>query len=237
MTLDASPPSLLSRGRAVLEIAVRFGLPVVWLVWAVLSWWVTPREVDTADLERDLAADRVVTWQRAEGWSDDEFLWARRQPEPRPYPRGDVIAWTASNGQTRWTTIDPVVGPLPDADPYSARLADADPWSTRQGLTHRLTAVVGGLGSVLAVVWLALLVGGPKPAAGTRWFWWWLGLLPYGLGMLAWVDREWWRRRQKPAHDRYTGWFGLGCLVGVSIVVSLLLLALRAVLGGWVVPV
>ena len=49
-------------------------------------------------------------------------------------------------------------------------------------------------------------------------------------------NREWWRRHQKPAHDRYTGWFGFGCLIGLGIVVSLVLILLRGALGGGVVP-
>ncbi|MGN9811764.1 hypothetical protein ACTMSW_20685 [Micromonospora sp. BQ11] len=237
MVVDGASPSLASRGRAVLDVAVRWGLPALWLLWAALGWWTAPRQVDAAELERDLAAGRVVTWQRAEGWNDREFLWARQQPEPRANPQGEVFTWTVPNGQTRYATVDPIVGSLSDGDPYAPRLGTADRWWSGQGLTHRLVDVLGWLGGALALGWLVVLVAGPAPASGTRWFWWWMGLLPFGLGVLAWVDREWWRRGQRPAHERYTGWFGFGCLVGLGIVVSLLLYLLRAVLGGWIVPV
>ncbi|MEK8105359.1 hypothetical protein NKG94_09555 [Micromonospora sp. M12] len=50
-----------------------------------LAWWVEPRESTEAQLDRDLAAGRVVTYQRTDGWSDTAY-WGSR-PELRPAER------------------------------------------------------------------------------------------------------------------------------------------------------
>lgn len=41
---------------------------MLWVLWASLAWWVEPRESAEAQLDRDLAAGRVVTYERASGW-------------------------------------------------------------------------------------------------------------------------------------------------------------------------
>ncbi|MFY1622005.1 hypothetical protein ACN261_21590 [Micromonospora sp. WMMD723] len=49
-------------------------------------------------------------------------------------------------------------------------------------------SVLGGTGVLLAAVALVVVVTGPTPVLGTRWYWFWLIFLgPYGLGLLLWT--------------------------------------------------
>ena len=64
----------------------------------------------------------------------------------------------------------------------------------RAGVVGATSAWVLGGGAALAVLILAVLVAGPAPVRGTRWFWFWLIYAgPYGLGMVFWLlrDRPW----------------------------------------------
>jgi hypothetical protein len=52
---------------------------------------VAPRAVDPAELERDVAAGRVVTLFRADGWSAPAGIWGRRS-QPRYASNGSMVA-------------------------------------------------------------------------------------------------------------------------------------------------
>ncbi|PZG18900.1 hypothetical protein C1I95_12635 [Micromonospora craterilacus] len=250
-------------------LGLRWGLPLLWLVWAGLAWWSAPREVPAEQLERDAAAGRVVTAQRADGWTDEwPSFWGARTP-PRVSQTGWLAVWTLQNGQVRYADIGPFVGPGPDFDTVfdddsDESVPDADEvgfddagvtypgsaldyewvslrgvtWGGEQGLAYRLSQAAVLAAAVIGLVWLAMVVGGPVPAAGTRWFWFWIGLLPLGLGVLMF----WFRERRFVGHPEWqgrgdrSGWLGFGCLVFGGIALSLVLAGARALLGGFLVP-
>ncbi|MGC4814288.1 hypothetical protein ACLQ29_27480 [Micromonospora sp. DT228] len=231
------------RWREALPVALRWGLPVLWVLWASLAWWVEPRESTQAQLDRDLAAGRVVTFQRANGWVDDDAYWGSR-PRPQYAVNGWMLAWTVPSGQTRYAYVDPPApessGVEPDPSPnagWDARLAAvADPWHGVGAAAHRITDAAAVLAGVLTVLWLTRLVDGTPPRAGTRWFWFWIGLLPFGLGVLAWSYREVWRPPAAPASDRGSGWRGLGWLILAGIGIAMLVSIAQRLLGTTVVP-
>ncbi|MEV6812337.1 hypothetical protein [Micromonospora sp. NPDC051296] len=108
--------SVAGRSRTVVLLGLRWGLPLLWLVWAGLAWWSAPREVPAEQLERDAAAGRVVTAQRADGWTDEgPSFWGAR-PQPHVNETGWLAVWTLPNGQARYADIGPFVGPGPDFD-------------------------------------------------------------------------------------------------------------------------
>ncbi|MET8044148.1 hypothetical protein ABZU25_25185 [Micromonospora sp. NPDC005215] len=231
------------RWRQVLPLALRWGLPVLWVLWASLAWWVEPRESTEAQLDRDLAAGRVVTFQRAYGWADDDAYWGSR-PRLQYATNGGLLAWTVPSGQTRYAFVDPPASDLSSAEPdlsanggRDARLAAvADPWQSGSAAAHRIAEAAAVLAGVLTVLWLGRLIGGAPPLAGTRWFWFWIGLLPFGTGVLAWTYREVWRPPSTAVGDRGSGWRGLGWLILAGVAITLLVAAARWPLGTAVVP-
>lgn len=230
--IDPPRAALLDRAwlrRRALPLAV----VLCWLVWAALAWWTAPRAADEAELERDLAAGRVVTMARADGWQTGG-MWGRR-PEPRYGEGAWMLVWTRPDGQIRYADVrveDPETEPDPLTDP---RARDA---TTHYGdtLADALANAAGLLALVIGVGWLLMLVAGPPPVAGTRWFWFWIGLLPFGLGVLAWLHRERWRSDLPAARPRRSGWSGVGGLLLGGILVSVAVTVLAALFGGYVVP-
>ncbi|MGC5290978.1 hypothetical protein [Micromonospora sp. DT231] len=231
------------RWRAALPVALRWGLPVLWVLWASLAWWVEPRESTEAQLDRDLASGRVVTFQRADGWADDDAYWGSR-PRLQHATDGGLLAWTVPNGQIRYVFVDPPASEssVAEADPspnprWDARLAAvAEPWRGVNAAAHRMTDAAAVLAGVLTVLWLARLVGGAPPRAGTRWFWFWIGLLPFGTGVLAWTYREVWRAPSEQVGERSSGWRGLGWLILAGIGIAMLVSVAQRLLGTTVVP-
>ncbi|MEU7611421.1 hypothetical protein [Micromonospora sp. NPDC049204] len=231
------------RWRAALPVALRWGLPVLWVLWASLAWWVEPRESTQAQLDRDLAAGRVVTFQRAYGWADDDAYWGSR-PRLQYATNGGMLAWSMPNGQTRYAYVDPPASDSSGVEPdlsatagWDERLAAvADPWQGAAATAQRIAHAAAVLAGVVTVLWLARLIGGAPPLAGTRWFWFWIGLLPFGLGVLAWSYREAWRPRAAPAADRGSGWRGLGWLILAGIGIAMLVSVAQRLLGTTVVP-
>ncbi|WP_030492009.1 hypothetical protein [Micromonospora chokoriensis] len=234
------------RWREVVPAALRWGLPLLWVLWVPLAWWVEPRESTEAQLDRDLATGQVVAFQRASGWADDGAYWGSR-PRPQYATNGGMLVWTVSNGQSRY-----IFGAQPASESYLAApdpSAGAEPsWRDAQltaisgagpadgGLAHRIGNVAALLAGVLTVLWLGRLIGGAPPLVGTRWFWFWVGLLPFGVGVLAWTYRELWRPPPVPVLGRGSGWRGLGWLILAAVGISLLVSVARIVFGTTVVP-
>ncbi|PSK65034.1 hypothetical protein B0E53_02990 [Micromonospora sp. MH33] len=230
--IDPPGAALLDRPwlrRRALPLAVA----LCWLVWAALAWWTAPRAVDEAELERDLAAGRVVTMARADGWQAGS-TWGRR-PEPRYAEGAWMVVWTRPDGQVRHASV-PTRAPESGADPLAdPRARDA---TTHGGdtLADALANAAGLLALTIGVGWLLMLVAGPPRVAGTRWFWFWIGLLPLGLGVLAWLHRERWRGDVPAARPRRSGWAGLGWLLLGGLLLSVAVAGLASLFGGYVVP-
>ncbi|MFU8874193.1 hypothetical protein [Micromonospora sp. SL4-19] len=209
---------------------------VCWLVWAALAWWTAPRAADQAEWDRDLRADRVVTWSRADGWATDVGAWGRR-PRPRYASEGSMVVWSRPDGQVRYASVGAPDGGAPyGSDPVDDPLAQAA--GSRGGVApaDRLAGAAGLLGAALGLGWLVVLVTGPPPVAGTRWYWFWIGSLPLGVGLLAWLYRERWRGDVPSAGPRRTGWAGLGWLLLGGLVLSATVAGLGELLGDYVVP-
>ncbi|MET8094733.1 hypothetical protein [Micromonospora sp. NPDC005220] len=234
------------RWREIVPVALRWVLPVLWVLWASLAWWVEPRESTEAQLDRDVATGQVVAFERASGWADDDAYWGSR-PRAQYAAGGGLLVWTVPNGQTRYA-----FGAPPASDSYlaepdlsagaatggrDARLAaTSDTRGTGGGVAHRIGNAASLLAGVLTVLWLGRLIGGAPPLVGTRWFWFWVGLLPFGVGVLAWTYRELWRPPPLPVPGRGSGWRGVGWLIFAGVGISLVVSVARIVFGTTVVP-
>ncbi|MBQ0901254.1 hypothetical protein [Micromonospora sp. U21] len=96
---------------------------------------------------------------------------------------------------------------------------------------------------IIGLVCLTIVVAGPAPVIGTRWYWFWLTAgVPFGLGVLAWlaIERPWSRRIGSPSEPgvdkRYRGLTGLLIAIGASVVVYLLGVLLRGAFDTWAIP-
>jgi len=233
--------------RSGLLVAARWGLVVLWLVWAGLAWWTAPRPVDPAQARADIEANRVTSVVRAETWEARRGFWGfGRLPELRP--DGGLLVWTTTSGQQRYAAPahggDPAdligfgsSGGSPEADRLAADLRAAQARSTGATFEHTaLASAANGLGGFLALVTLAMLLAGPAPVRGTRFYWFWLTLLPFGSGVLWWLaaERPWSRR--PPPKTRQNGLNGFAVLFLTSFAVYVAVLGLRELLGPSLVP-
>lgn len=231
---------------------------VLWVAWAALSWWTTPREVDVAQARADLAAGRVASFEWGDSWDHTGGYWAGR-PQLRGSGAPDrVFAWWTPSWRVNYvvleglpTTIDGSAssdgGAQPRySGPQAAALAraveSAAPeagWSGRAG-----EPAVVGVTLLLGFLAVSILVLGPAPVRGTRWFWFWLGAgVPFGLGLLCWLawEHPWSRTAQppttQPARDTRLRWYvGIGLAFLAGLAISLVLVLLSGWLGEALVP-
>ncbi|MEU4564159.1 hypothetical protein AB0F72_37750 [Actinoplanes sp. NPDC023936] len=90
-----------------------------------------------------------------------------------------------------------------------------------------------GISAVLALGTLLVVIAGPAPVRGTRWYWFWLTLVTsYGLGMLLWLfrDRPWVSVTEEPG-DRDRGLIGLGAALLANIAIAIVLFGVGRLLG------
>ncbi|MEU5948606.1 hypothetical protein ABZ793_24030 [Micromonospora sp. NPDC047465] len=244
------------RGRRSWWRVLRIVLVVVWVAWAALSWWSAPREASRAQARSDLSAGRMVSYQWADGWdSTGRWGWTDGRTLRCTGCFGPLFVWRTGNWRVHYTEFDRgSVGSVSpgffDAMQHSGPLAAAfDQALQSANLQPRWQGVdaplpVRALPVVLLLSILTVLVFGPDPARGTRWFWFWLLTgVPLGLGLIWWLARErpWYPTDPPPpdpsGRDPRDRWY-VGVLIGIatSITVSVLLYGLRRVLGDWYVP-
>lgn len=237
--------------------ALRLALVLLWLLAAVTAWWTAPRQQSYEKARADSAAGHVVAYQWGDHWgANDPGHWfgapVLQQGSGQP---GPLFAWKTSDGRVHWTdttTFDQVA--VTDAvavESYSGVGAVGIAQNLRDaGIDHRAilasqrTPVVTGIVVLLAAIALGVVIVGPTPHLGTRWFWFWLFFFtPHGLGLLYWLAREhpWARPTADPAapgggerRDRGALGFAIGIIV--AIVYSAVLLILHRTLGDWWVP-
>lgn len=175
-------------------------------------------------LDRE-GAETVVRWRPAgAGWRT-----ARLDPTfaDGPYgvdldredPDGSVVTGPDVDGIARSETV------------IRARAAAAGVPVVDRGpdAAHRLVRI----STIVSLLLVLVLIGGPQPRRATKWAWFWLMLVPGGVTQLAWVALEapWSSRanrrpeplphRDQPGDTRLTGgWAFLLCLP-VSIAVAL----------------
>ncbi|GIF76222.1 hypothetical protein Asi02nite_57400 [Asanoa siamensis] len=229
--------------------ALRVGLALLWVAWAVVTWWSAPRAATIAEAQADAAAGRIVAhyWADSFAASANDTLWFAPPQVSTIYDGpAQMLVWRAGFGRVHYALVaDIVTEPGPrglvvvepnPADPLRAALP-----AGQHG--NPIPSVASVLALTIALVCFAVLIQGPAPKLGTRWFWFFLGLLPFGLGVLLWLRAERpWTEPEPPAPDkktgqpkRYTGLTGLGLLIVGGIVISILVALLRS-LPEWLVP-
>lgn len=182
---------------------LRVVLVALWLAWATTAWWTEPRQAFMRDAEEDLWTHQVATVCWGDRWQGQPGIgtWTMRSQLVSDSAEVDrIFAWRTDSGRVYYTNADEP-GPVNDdvADSPSAELARKVLVPSLAGL--RITEDCGSLrpgipapavfALLLGLASLALLVRGPAPVLGTRWFWFWIiGGVPFGLGVLAWLARE-----------------------------------------------
>lgn len=161
------------------------------------------------------------------------------------------VVYTVADGQ-RVRVADPHYGSFgPPSTTHGASSA-ADGQELRDALLARELPAVGAedvpeawrltqvSGVVLALATLLLVVAGPRPVHGNRWFWFWLVQLPAGLGVLAYACYELGGR----GHDRAVaspgrregGGWGFVRLVSGHVVIGVATALAAMLLGTTVTP-
>lgn len=227
------------------------GILLAWLAWAVLMWWGSARPADGSTARADATAGRVTSYERSSGFHEPSFWVTPNLPVADPH--GQRLVWTTADGRMHVASLGPFHqsgGELLTGGRVSGSLQPADrallqrlratgapstvhaPWALRSGW------LIGVLALGMAAV---VLVNNRRPGFGTRWYWFWVGLLPLGAGLLAWTLIE--RLplalgNEPPVRSRgpSRGWRGLGWLLLGSLFLQVVVWVLRSHLGAWLVP-
>jgi len=244
---DAKP---VGRGRRW-WIALRVVLVAAWVCWAVAGWWTAPRHASLADARADLAAGRAAVYQWGDAWDNEAngigFGWDRPAFLRSSGEPGPLYVWRTRTGQVHYTDLaadgaDAGVAQLVKelgGQAASAGVAFGDVADHWQQRAVRLLLPLLGLS------FLVLLLAGPDPVTGTKWFWWWVATgVPFGLGLLAWLAREhpWSASARVPQgrpgpEPRRRGFFGLGLSIVANVAGLLLIAGLNRLFGDAVVPI
>ncbi len=231
-----------ARGQVV--SVARLVLVGLWVVWAAAAWWTAPRAASLEQARADASAGRVLAYQWGDSFNvgDGSSLWFARLHFGSSGQANQVVIWRTSFGQVHYAqtpalTPDPSLTAPPRPSDELARLLPAG------GGSNPTPYFPPVLATIIALIALAILIQGPAPKLGTRWFWFFLGGLPFGLGLLMWLRAERpWTEPEPPAPDRktgqpkrYSGLTGLGLMILAGIVISILIALLRS-LPEWLVP-
>lgn len=172
--------------------ALRLVMVLLWLVAAVAAWWTAPREQSYDKAHADAAAGRVTAFQWGDHWnSTNAGRWFGTPGLQQSSSQlGSFFAWKTSDGRWYWTdttTFTQVEAPIDD-DGYSGpgaagiaqqlRVAGVE---QRGGTLPLGASITAGITFLLAVVTLGVVLAGPPPRRGTRWFWFWLIYLTSAL--------------------------------------------------------
>lgn len=216
MTADADviqEPTPVHRRPGVWWRVLRAVLVALWLAWATTAWWTEPGRAHLRDAEEDLWTHRVAAVCWGDRWQGPPGVGARITQSRLVDDSADVdriFAWRTTSGRVYYTNVDEP-GPVNDgvADSPSAELARKVLVPALAGLNvteecdslRPSVNVPAVFALLLGLTSLVLLVRGPAPVLGTRWFWFWIiGGAPFGLGVLAWLARErpWFRAATPP---------------------------------------
>jgi len=242
-----------------LRAAVAVVVVGLWIAWAVLTWQGSERLVTDEQFHADLSAGRIETWRLAtdlrhqRSWppdgspawdyglvAQDEDSGMPSSSDPRPV--SGLVYWVHETvGPTRIAGTGPGAGPLSLMSQlqsagvsqrplsYEARPADhGDQW---------------GMGAFLLA--LVAVVVGPRPSRGTRWFWFWVQWVPWGLGTVLYAVAELVRpggpmrvvgRTGTVGRRRLLGWEGVVAVVLGGFLVAAVSGGLRSALGPMWVP-
>jgi hypothetical protein len=197
--------------------------------------------------DRRLAAGGVVSVQWGDQWQGGADDWDYRPMLSSSGDGGRIVAWRTTDWRLHYTDTSTDTGTGGSVDQRVAAIRQA---TTAAGLTpgsitdDRPVRIGTAISLLVALFVVALLVNGPVPMIGTRWYWWWIFVgLPFGLGLVYWLWRErpWSRTAEVPLgppnRDPRRRWY-LGILAGLlaSMVVGLATALLRHLLGDGIVP-
>ncbi|MEL4505467.1 hypothetical protein AAEX63_10005 [Luteococcus sp. H138] len=247
MTIPTTcPPALsfrdLGRGERIITIL----LLSCWVLMLAGTVWATPQRASVAEVERAITSKNIILHERREqvpASAVERLLTSVTVNDEDDPSRGGYLVWKDRSHRWHWTTLD-------DAAPVAAKYADKDRQygdSTSDGppddatLTyyrfgeHAHTSYfsweyAGGL--LLGAMELGLVIAGAA-RRGTRWFWFWVLLvpgLPLDAGLLGYLWLEVLNRGTAGRTRRMAGWEGLFFCILVLIVVQMGLSVVRAVL-------
>ncbi|MEV4533720.1 hypothetical protein AB0J82_07805 [Asanoa sp. NPDC049518] len=227
---------------------LRYLILGLWVVWAAAAWWTAPRQSTVERAIADAEAGRVVAHQSVASFGDANraSLWftpvGLSSGGPQEGVFSEILVWRTGFGRVHYAQVQRYEvengGLIEGTSAEAKRLAAVLPEESTP-----LLSFAPVLATVIVLLSLAILIQGPAPGLGTRWFWFFLGGLPFGLGVLLWLRAERpWTEPEPPAPDkktgqpkRYSGLTGLGLMIlggiGLSIVV-----ALSRSLPEWLVP-
>ncbi|GAA1653690.1 hypothetical protein [Actinoplanes couchii] len=219
-----------------------------WLVAVAVNWWVAPRPATYEQARADIAARDVVAFRWGERWDSDARRWFGNDTLYSSNRIGPLFSWRTGDGRVHWVDADsanPDMAPMSDEDvqlysgagttALSREIQDAGLGERRDTDIFVFGNLLGTIGAVVYLLFLAVLVAGPAPALGTRWYWFWLNFLtPYGLGVIFWTLRERpWTDRPPPDPGTPRDRWPLGLLTGLvlSVTIPLALQLLTWIVG------
>lgn len=179
---------------------------LLWAAWLIALWMTQPRLVPPDQLDEDLAAGGVTQYavvvlvEDRSGWFDNSptvELWSAPEDSRTQLSGAGSDELPSSEGTlTIAYGVDSHVADLRVLDPdrlspdqLSAVADRLDEAGVEDRTASSYTLIAGnGVGNALALfmlVGLLVVIAGPRPGRGTRWFWFWVLGLPLGLGLLA----------------------------------------------------
>ncbi|MGZ4653740.1 MAG: hypothetical protein ACXVYY_05940 [Oryzihumus sp.] len=205
-TVDATTTS--ARTGTLLR-ALAWLLLAGWAVTLGLTLWTRPGESTPQQLRADVAAGRVDHYEVVYGTRTGHGPWNVSTTDFNLSPIGPGIAWSLHDGRRRWASITGVPVDLNSSPPQAHAPLNPDGTPTGEPLTDPLVAplvaaldrdgatspvpqpeLLEPLVVVVGLTGLVMLVTGPPPHRGTKWFWFWLLGVSAGLGLVAWLVLE-----------------------------------------------
>jgi hypothetical protein len=227
----------------------RIGLVLLWVLAAGLSWWTSPQEESYDQAGKDLAAGRVAAYQWGDRWDDQNQQRWFGSPEltSSGSTLGPLFVWRTTDGRVHWVDAERFdeVDAVNDgrwSGPGAAALGrevEARGAGSQELTVGWVSAAVAWSGVALGLTFLGVVIWGPAPARGTRWFWFWVGaLVPFGLGLLFWLarDRPWARSAVPDGRSRDGGLAGFAIGFLSSIFLGFVLIGLHELFGEFWVP-
>jgi hypothetical protein len=275
----AVQPTVDARAQRARLVRVLLALVLLggWVTWAAITYQQQLRVVSVDTFHDDLAGGDIVAFRPATNVRHDKVWLPDGSPDAVDLPATnedgtlephDGVTYGPLPTVVYWT--DSAVGPvrvLSQDDPRSPSAEGAiqelrDAGVPPAGPGNDWPSDTGDIwGLLTALVALAAVVMGPAPTRGTRWFWFWLLGLTWGLGVVAYAVAELVRPRAVPlvaggaakaeragpdgaiadevgagSPERLRGWTGLLIGLAVGFVLSALGSAFSQAVGGVWVP-
>ena len=267
-TAAAEPPeqpSVLDRARSALSRTtsrriVGWALVVGWVVWLVAVWFTQPRLVPQDVLADELAQGRATAYRvvtvdldkdrgplsgpyRVDVYpaSDDEDGAVDGLADGRPL----TVAYWVDSPVGSLRVLDPVALSFDTPTAVVGRFTAAGvPEAGAADLWFRTAARrTSNAGALLLLVSTLVVILGPRPRRGTRWFWFWVVGGPLSVGVPIFAVAELLRPRYEPegtvrppgVAGRWSGLVGFALGVVLSIAGAAALSALTSVSPIWFV--